>query len=53
LEPGTYLLEWFSVNSRETKSDGEITVESAGEPQFLSPFEQSGPSLIYLKRKTS
>ena len=53
LEPGTYLVEWFSVNSRETKSDGEITMDRAGDSRLLPPFEKAGPSLIYLKRKQS
>lgn len=53
LEPGTYLVEWFSINSRETKSDEEITVDRAEDSKFLPPFEQAGPSLVYLKRNES
>ncbi len=51
LEPGTYMVEWFSVNSRETKIDGHVTIDSVGDPKFIPPFEQPGPALVYLKRK--
>lgn len=49
LEPGTYTVEWFSVNRRETKTDGQVTFDHAGTPKFMSPFEESGPSVLYLK----
>jgi hypothetical protein len=53
LEPGTYVVEWFSVNSRETKSDGQVTVDSVGDPKFMAPFEESGPAVLYVKRAGS
>ena len=53
LEPGTYEVEWFSVNSRATQNGDLITVDSVGDPKFMSPFEETGQSLIYLKRQES
>ena len=49
LEPGTYMVEWFNVNSRETKTDGQVTVDSVGDPEFMAPSEESGPMVLYLK----
>ena len=50
LEPGTYAVEWFGVNQRETKIDGQVTVDSVGHPKFLSPFAEPGPAVLYLKK---
>ena len=50
LEAGTYLVEWFSVNSREIKSISEIIVKNAGNNSFLPPFEETGPVVLYIKK---
>ena len=50
LESGTYQVEWYSVNSRETKSGGQVKVDSVEKPKFMAPFESTGPSVLYLKR---
>ncbi|HXQ33293.1 MAG TPA: hypothetical protein VN843_04650, partial [Anaerolineales bacterium] len=50
LEAGTYVVEWFSVNSREIKSISEITVKNAGNRSFLPPFEEKGPTVLYIKK---
>jgi hypothetical protein len=50
LEPGTYTLEWFNVNSRELKGGGQVTVDSVEDSKFLPPFEAAGPAVLYLKR---
>jgi hypothetical protein len=50
VQPGTYAVEWFNVNSRETKRDGNVTVDSVGDPKFLSPFQPGGPAVLYLKQ---
>lgn len=50
VEPGTYAVEWFNVNSRQSKRDGNVTVDSVGDPAFMSPFEAGGPAVLYLKR---
>jgi hypothetical protein len=50
LEAGTYAVEWFRVNSREIKSTSEITVKNYGDNSFLPPFEENGPSVLYIKK---
>jgi hypothetical protein len=50
LESGTYAVEWFSVNSREKRGVHELTVKNKGNNSFLPPFENSGPSLLYIKK---
>jgi hypothetical protein len=50
LEPGTYQVEWFDVNRRETKTDGQVTVDSVGDPKFMTPFAEAGPPVLYLRR---
>ena len=49
LEPGTYLLEWFSVASRETQEGDSVAVDAAQPVTFTSPFAD-GPAVLYLKR---
>jgi hypothetical protein len=50
LEAGTYTVEWYSVNSRETKGDGEVTVGSDGSVSFTPPFAQVSPAVLYVKQ---
>ena len=50
LDPGAYRVEWFRVNSRETQMGGQIVVDSVGDPKFMSPFEEAGPVVLYLKQ---
>ena len=50
LATGTYSVEWFSINSRETEEAGKVTVESDGSTSFTAPFVPSGPAVLYLKR---
>jgi hypothetical protein len=53
LEAGTYSVEWYSVNSRETKKAGTLTVERDRSTSFtalLAESAASGPALLYLKR---
>ena len=50
LEPGAYMVEWFSVKQRETKVGGQVIVDSVGPPKFMSPFEETGPAILYLKK---
>jgi len=51
LEPGTYAVEWYSVNSRETTEGATVTVSSSGSMSFTAPFAQPGPAIVYLKRE--
>ena len=48
LEPGTYAVEWFDVNERETVEADQVTVGEAGLTRFQPPFT-GGPSVAYLK----
>ena len=50
LEPSTYSVQWFSVNARETKSAGEVRIESRGGTSFAAPFAEAGPAVLYLRR---
>jgi hypothetical protein len=49
LAAGTYAVEWYDVNRRETMEIEPITVESAGAISFTAPFEAAGPTVLYLK----
>jgi hypothetical protein len=50
LEHGEYTVEWFSLNQRETRVDAPVTVDGVGEPKFMLPFQETGPTVLYLKR---
>jgi hypothetical protein len=50
LEPGNYMAEWFSVNRRETKDAGRVTVDGVDDPSFMAPFAEVSPAVLYLKR---
>jgi hypothetical protein len=50
LVAGTYLVEWFSVNSRETADAGKVTIESPNSVSFSAPFEAVSPTVLYLKK---
>jgi hypothetical protein len=53
LAAGTYAVEWYSVNRRETKDAGNVTVESTGSDgrtSFTAPFAEAGPAVLYLKQ---
>ena len=49
LEAGTYTVEWFSINSRETQLTDNVTVESSKSVNFAPPFSQDGAVVLYLK----
>ena len=50
LEPGTYAVEWFSIQGRQTVPGETATVESSTATSFHAPPETSGPTILYLKR---
>jgi hypothetical protein len=50
LEAGAYAVEWYSVNSRETKEAGKLTVESDRSASFTAPFTEAGQPVLYLKQ---
>jgi hypothetical protein len=47
---GTYDVEWFGIATRETVDAGRMEAEGGGPVAFTPPFE-SGPSVLYLKRR--
>jgi hypothetical protein len=47
LEPGTYSVEWFGVDHRETVDGGDVTAQEVGPESFEPTFEGS-PSVLYL-----
>ena len=50
LDAGIYTVEWFSVNSRETKDADKVTIKSNEKTSFTAPFTEAGPVVLYLKR---
>jgi hypothetical protein len=48
LEPGTYSVEWFDVDNRETVEGEDVTVRERGTVD-LSPPLGAGPSVLYLR----
>lgn len=50
LAAGTYTVEWYRLNSRETVAADPVTVPSDGRARFSAPFEAGGPAVLYLKR---
>ena len=50
LEPSTYSVQWFSVDRRETKGAGKVTVEDHKSTSFTAPFAEAGPAVLYLRR---
>jgi hypothetical protein len=51
LAVGTYMAQWYSVNTRETADTGKVTFERSTTISFNAPFEAAGPVVLYLNRK--
>jgi hypothetical protein len=47
LEPGSYEVEWFGVDDRDTNEAGRVSAEKRGPVTFEPPFS-AGPSVLYL-----
>jgi hypothetical protein len=50
LDAGTYTVEWYSVNSRQTVGAGTLTIERSSTISLSAPFEAVAPAIVYLKR---
>ncbi len=50
LEPGTYSVQWYAVNNRETVGADMVTVESSTPVDFSAPIEAATPVVLYLKK---
>lgn len=44
------MVEWFSVNRRETNEAGKLIVKSLGSVTCTPPFESVGPVVLYLQQ---
>jgi hypothetical protein len=47
--PGTYDVEWFDIEARETRPDDPLSSEARGSASFRSPFGSSGPAVVILR----
>jgi hypothetical protein len=50
LTPGIYSVEWFDINSRETRRAEKVTIQGDTSHSFVSPFSEMGPAVLYLKQ---
>ena len=50
LAAGTYTVEWFGVDSRQTMGADEVTVERDQDLGFTAPLAGSEPAVLYLRR---
>jgi hypothetical protein len=48
LEPGTYSVEWFGVERRDTLTAEPMTVDQPGPTPFGPPDGMAGPAVLYL-----
>jgi hypothetical protein len=52
LVAGSYTVEWFGVDSRQTMGAGELTVERDQPLPFTAPLAETEPAVLYLRRAT-
>jgi hypothetical protein len=50
LAAGTYTVEWFGVDSRQTMRVGEVMVERDESLGFTAPSAEAEPAVLYLRR---
>ena len=50
LVAGSYRGEWYTIGRRETVAVDPLTVESERNCQFIPPFAEAAPVVLYLKR---
>jgi hypothetical protein len=51
LAAGSYLVEWFSVNSRETRRGDTMTVQRNERVSFTAPFTPEATHIRYRVRR--
>jgi hypothetical protein len=51
LEAGTYTVEWFSVDDRETIGGDSVTAQGSSTVSLRAPFQPPGSALVYLVRE--
>lgn len=52
VEAGTYAVEWFDITSRQTETDGKVSVGRSETTLFTPTKRATGPMVLYLKRST-
>jgi hypothetical protein len=50
LEPGTYAVEWFDVERRESTKADDVTADGQAELTFSAPVGTAGAIVLYLKK---
>jgi len=50
LEAGTYTVEWFSVNGRQSSRADNVTIKASIATSFSAPIEEPGPAVLHLRR---
>jgi hypothetical protein len=50
LASGTYTVEWYSVNSRETVATDTLTVEESSIISLRAPFAAASAAIVYLRK---
>jgi hypothetical protein len=50
LEKGSYAVEWFGVDRRESVEAGKVEAEGSEGVEFTAPFDPAGPAVLYLRR---
>jgi hypothetical protein len=50
LATGTYTVQWYSLNSRDTVGADQVTVGDPAPIGFTAPSTAAGPAVLYLKR---
>jgi len=49
LPKGTYAVEWFNVDRRETQQSEKMIIRMDERHRFTAPFADDGPAVLYLK----
>ena len=53
LDSGTYAVEWFGLNGRESVDADQVTVGPSAAASFSAPFPDGSPAVLHLTRTTS
>jgi hypothetical protein len=50
LAAGSYTVQWYDVDSRETVTAAEVTVDSSSATKFSSPIGAASPAVVHARR---
>ena len=48
--PGTYTVQWHSIDSRQRAAAAQVTAGSSSVISFTAPFATPGPAVLHMKR---